>query len=138
MVRVTHAVATHRRKKRMFKRARGFIGDRKNHVRLTSSALMKAMEFHYRHRKHRKSQFRRLWIIRINTAARINGLSYNKFINGLQLLMGAAGLRGTQEFKDTRNSALNRKVLANMAIADPEGFATIANQVKEVLAAKAV
>lgn len=119
MVRVTNAVASHRRKKRMFKLAKGFVGDRKNHLRLTSGAVMRAMAYNYKHRKLKKRDFRSLWIMRINAAAKINGISYSKFIYGLK----KAGCE------------LNRKVLADLAISDPVGFTAIVGWAKQGLAA---
>jgi large subunit ribosomal protein L20 len=117
MVRVTNAVASHRRKKRMLKQAKGFVGDRKNHLRLTSDAVLRAMAYNYRHRKERKREFRSLWIVRIGAAAKINGLSYSKFIYGLK----------------KANCELDRKVLADMAIRDPNSFAAVAGRAKEAL-----
>jgi large subunit ribosomal protein L20 len=118
MVRVTNAVASHRRKKRIFKLAKGFVGDRKNHLRLTSGAVMRALAYNYRHRKIKKREFRRLWIMRIAAAAKINGISYSKFIYGLK----------------KARCELDRKVLAEMAIRDPSSFAAVANCAKEALA----
>lgn len=119
MVRATNAVASHRRKKRLFKLAKGFVGDRKNHLRLTSGAVMRAMAYNYIHRKQKKRDFRSLWIMRLNAAARINGISYSKFIYGLK----KAGCE------------LNRKVLADLAIRDPNSFAAVVTCVKSALAA---
>ena len=119
MVRVTCSVARHRRKKRMFKLAKGFWGDRKNHLRLTTTSVINALAANYRHRKERKRDFRGLWISRLSAAAKINGLSYSKFISGLK----KAGCQ------------LNRKVLSEMAIADPQGFAAVANEAKRALQA---
>ncbi len=118
MVRVTNAVAANRKRKRLLKKAKGFVGDRKNHIRLTSDAVMSAMAFNYRHRKQRKRDFRSLWIVRISVGAKINGLSYSKFINGLQ----RAGC------------ALNRKMLSEMALSDPTSFAVVAGTAKQALA----
>ena len=118
MVRVTNAVASNRSKKRLLKRAKGFVGDRKNHLRLTSDAVMSAMAFNYRHRKLRKRDFCKLWIMRIGVAAKINGISYSKFINGLK----KAGC------------SLNRKMLSELAIRDPQSFAAIAGSAKQALA----
>lgn len=118
MVRSTNAVASHRRKKRLYKLAKGFVGDRKNHLRLTSGAVMRAMAYNYAHRKQKKRNFRRLWITRINAAAKINGISYSKFIYGL---------------KQAR-CELDRKMLADMAIRDPSGFAAVVGCAKEALA----
>lgn len=119
MVRVTNSVSSHRSKKRMLKRAKGFWGDRKNHMALTKEAVMRAMAFNYKHRKTKKRDFRKLWIQRINAAARIHGISYSKFIDGLH----KAGCQ------------LNRKTLAHMAVTDPEGFGQVVNTAKAALAA---
>lgn len=117
MVRVTCAVSSRRRRKRLLKKASGFFGDRKNHVRQSKNAVMSAMAFHYKHRKQRKSEFRQLWIIRIGVAAKINGISYSRFINGLQ----RAGC------------IINRKMLADLAIHDPMAFTAIAETAKKAL-----
>lgn len=118
MVRATNAVASHRRKKRLFKLAKGFVGDRKNHLRLTSDAVMRALAYNYRHRKLRKREFRSLWITRISAAAKIHGISYSKFIFGLKI--------GRCE--------LDRKILSEMAIHDPKGFSAVVGRAKEALA----
>jgi large subunit ribosomal protein L20 len=118
MVRATNAVASHRRKKRLLKQAKGFVGDRKNHLRLTSDAVLRAMAYNYRHRKERKREFRSLWIMRIGAAAKINGISYSKFIHGLK----------------KAECALDRKMLAEMAIYDPSSFSAVANRAKEACA----
>lgn len=117
MVRVTNAVASHRRKKRMFKRAKGFVGDRKNHLRLTSGSVMRALAYNYRHRKIKKREFRRLWIQRISAASKIHGISYSKFINGL--------------LKAKCN--LDRKMLADMAVRDPSSFTAVVNVAKAAM-----
>lgn len=117
MVRATNSVASHRRRKRLFKRAKGFVGDRKNHVRLTSDAVMRALAYNYRHRKLRKREFKQIWIMRIGAAAKINGISYSKFINGLS----------------KARCELNRKMLADMAIRDPHSFQAVVNRAKEAL-----
>ena len=117
MVRATNAVASHRRKKRMMKAAKGFWGDRKNHLRLTSDAVLRAMADRYRHRKLRKREFKSLWIQRLGVATKIHGLNYSSFIAGLKKL----------------GSNLNRKVLSELAIRDPKAFASIAEQVKAQL-----
>jgi large subunit ribosomal protein L20 len=119
MVRVTNAVASHRRKKRIMKKAKGFVGDRKNHLRQTSDAVMRAMAYNYRHRKQKKNDFRSLWITRIGVAAKINGISYSKLMNGLKLAQ----------------CELNRKILADLAVNDPQSFAAVAGRAKEALAA---
>lgn len=118
MVRATNAVASHRRKKRLYKRAKGFVGDRKNHLRMTTEAVMRAMAYNYRHRKEKKRNFRSLWIVRIAAAAKIHGISYSKFIHGLQ----------------KSGCVLDRKILADMAIRDPNGFAAVVGHAKQALA----
>ncbi len=117
MVRVTNSVASHRRKKRLMKRAKGFVGDRKNHLRLTANAVMSAMASNYRHRKLKKRDFRRLWTIRLGVAAKINGISYSKLIYGLK----------------KAECLINRKMLSDMAIQDPSSFALIAGAAKQAL-----
>lgn len=117
MVRATNAVASHRRKKRLLKQAKGFVGDRKNHLRLTSDAVLRAMSYNYRHRKERKREFRSLWIVRIGAAAKINGISYSKFIYGLK----------------KAKCELDRKLLADMAVRDPNSFAAVVGRAKEAL-----
>lgn len=119
MVRVTCAVSSRRRRKRLLKKAKGFYGDRKNHIRQSTNAVMSAMAFHYKHRKQRKSEFRQLWIVRIGVAANINGISYSKLIHGL----------------DKAGCSINRKMLADLAINDPAAFAAIAQAAKSALAA---
>ena len=118
MVRATNAVYSNRKRKRLLKQAKGFVGDRKNHRRLTSNSVLQAMAFNYVGRKQRKRDFRSLWISRLSVGAKINGISYSKLIAGLK----KAG------------STLNRKVLSEMAIHDPVGFAAVATQAKQALA----
>ncbi|MDF2550606.1 MAG: ribosomal protein [Chlamydiales bacterium] len=118
MVRVTNAVASHRRKKRMLRRAKGFWGDRKNHLKMTKEAVMRALAYNYRHRKQKKRDFRSLWVVRLGVAAKIHGISYSKFIHGLK----KAGCD------------LNRKMLSEMAIRDPQGFAAVIDRAKAALA----
>jgi large subunit ribosomal protein L20 len=119
MVRVTNAVASRKRTKKLLKRCKGFYGDRKNHLKLSKDALIQALAFNYEHRKLRKRDFRSLWIQRISVAAKINGISYSKFVNGLKKI----------------GCLLNRKVLADMAIRDPASFAAVAGAAKQGLAA---
>src|SRR3984885_3688049 len=107
MVRITNAVAANRRKRRLLKLAKGFWGDRKNHLRMTKDAVMRALAYNYRHRKAKKRDFRSLWITRIGIAAKINGISYSKFVFGLKKL----------------GCELDRKMLAEMAVRDPQSFA---------------
>lgn len=119
MVRITNSVAARRRTKKLLKRCKGFYGDRKNHLKLSKDALMSALAFNYKHRKLRKRDFRSLWIVRLGVAAKINGLSYSKLINGLK----------------KSGCTLNRKVLSELAIRDPGAFAVIAQMAKQKLAA---
>jgi len=118
MVRVTNAVYTNRKKRRLLKQAKGFVGDRKNHRRLTSNCVLQAMAFNYRSRKQRKRDFRSLWINRLSVGAKIHGISYSKLICGLA----------------KADCLLNRKMLSEMAIADPSGFAAVATTAKQALA----
>lgn len=117
MTRTTNAVARHRRRKKLLKRAKGFWGDRKNHIRLSKDAVMKAMAYSYRHRKNKKSDFRQLWITRIGVAAKLNGISYSKLMHGLKL----AGCE------------LNRKMLAEIAVNHPSDFATVSKRAEAAL-----
>ena len=108
--------ARHRRKK-ILKLAKGFRGGRSKLFRTAADSVDKALMYAYRDRRVRKRDFRRLWIARINAAARMNDLSYSKFIHGLKL----------------SNSELDRKVLAELAVSDPGGFAQIARQAAQQL-----
>lgn len=118
MTRVRNAVAALKRRKRLFKKAKGFVGDRKNHLRLTKDAVMSALAFNYRHRKERKRNFRKLWIMRLAVASKINGISYSKLISGL----------------NRAGCSLNRKMLSDMAIRDPQSFAQVVGTAKQALA----
>ncbi|CAM0117181.1 50S ribosomal protein L20 [Rhabdochlamydiaceae symbiont of Dictyostelium giganteum] len=117
MVRATNAVYSNRKRKRLLKQAKGFVGDRKNHRRLTSNSVLQAMAYNYQGRKLRKRDFRSLWINRLSVGANLHGLSYSKFIDGL----------------NKASCLLNRKMLTEMAIADPAGFAAVASCVKLAL-----
>ncbi len=119
MVRVTNAVACKKRTKKLLKKCKGYYGDRKNHLKLSKDAVMQAQSFNYAHRKLRKRDFRRLWTVRIGAAAKINGISYSKLIDGLKRI----------------GSALNRKVLADLAIRDPQAFGAVATAAKQGLVA---
>lgn len=118
MTRTSNSVPRHRRRKRLMKLAKGFVGDRKNHIRLTKDAVLSALAFNTRHRKLRKRDFRRLWITRIGVASKIHGLSYSRMINGLKQC----------------GCTLNRKMLSEMAIRDPDSFAIVASEAKKALA----
>jgi len=118
MVRATNAVYSNRKRKRLLKQAKGFVGDRKNHRRQSSNAVLQAMAYNYRGRKQRKRDFRSLWINRLGVGANLHGISYSKFIFGLK----------------KAECLINRKMLTEMAINDPAGFAAVAGRVKEALA----
>ena len=115
MSRVTTAAATRQKKNKIFKKAKGFWGGRHRLYRIAKEAVMRAGQFAYRDRHNKKRDFRSLWIIRVNAACRLNGISYNAFINGLK----------------KNNIALNRKVLAEIAIADPLAFTKVVEAAKK-------
>ncbi|MFQ5535901.1 MAG: 50S ribosomal protein L20 [Gemmatimonadota bacterium] len=121
MPRVTSAPARNKRKKKIFKAAKGYFGGRKNLYRTAKDAVEKGWEHAYRDRKKKKRNFRRLWIARINAATREHGLSYSRFMNGLK----EAGVE------------LDRKAMADLAVRSPEAFAELVEKAKEALAAKA-
>ena len=118
MARIKGGLGAKKRHNRVLKLAKGYRGARSKQYRVAKQSVMRALKSSYAGRKERKRQFRQLWIARINAAARINGLSYSKFMYGLKL----AGVE------------LNRKILADMAINDAEGFATLAELAKSKLA----
>jgi large subunit ribosomal protein L20 len=110
MTRATNAPQSRKRRKKILKAAKGYRGARSKLIKTATVAVMRSRQHAYRDRKKRKGDFRRLWIIRINAAARENGLSYSRLIRG----MNKAGI------------AIDRKILADMAVTDPQGFAQIA------------
>jgi large subunit ribosomal protein L20 len=110
-MRVKRGYKARKRRKKVLKLAKGYRGGRSKLFRTATDSVDKAFMYSYRDRKVRKRDFRRLWIARINAAARMNNLSYSKFIHGLK----RAGVE------------IDRKVLAELAISDPSGFAKIAN-----------
>lgn len=114
MSRVKGALRTRARHKKILKLAKGYFGGKSKLFRIANQAVMKSLSYAYRDRKAKKRDFRQLWIARINAAARINGMSYSRFMSGLK----KAGI------------SLNRKVLADMAINDAQGFAQLVNSVK--------
>ena len=118
MGRVKGGLNAKKKHNRVLKLAKGYRGARSKQYRVAKQSVMRALTSAYAGRKQKKRQFRQLWIARINAAARMNGLSYSKFMYGLKL----AGVE------------LNRKVLADMAINDAEGFATLAELAKSKLA----
>ncbi|MEZ4422583.1 MAG: 50S ribosomal protein L20 [Gemmatimonadota bacterium] len=119
MPRSTGAPARKKRKKKILRAAKGYFGGRKNLYKTAKDAVEKGWEHAYRDRKKKKRDFRRLWITRINAAAREHDLSYSRFMDGLK----RAGIE------------LDRKALADLAVRDPEAFGAVAAQVKETLAA---
>src|SRR5688500_14143351 len=114
MVRVKRGVTTHRRHKKVLKRAEGFRGTRNRLFKRANEAVMRAGQNQYRDRRNKKRQMRRLWIIRINAAVREHGMTYGRFIEGVT----KAGI------------AVDRKMLADIAVRDPQAFAQIVEQVK--------
>jgi large subunit ribosomal protein L20 len=121
MPRATSAVARNKRKKKIFKVAKGYFGGRKNLYKTAKDAVEKGWEHAYRDRKKKKRNFRRLWIARINAAVREHDMSYSVFINGCK----EAGIE------------LDRKALADLAVRNPDAFGAIVAQARESLAAKA-
>jgi large subunit ribosomal protein L20 len=117
MPRVSTNVARLKRKNKILKQAKGYFGRRKNLYKTAKEAVERGWRYSYRDRKNRKRDFRRLWIVRINAAARLNDLSYSKFMNGLRL----AGIE------------IDRKVLADLAIRDPEAFTRLAEAARAKL-----
>ena len=118
MARVKGAIGAKKRHNRTLKLAKGYRGARSKQYRVAKQSVMRALTSAYAGRKQKKRQFRQLWIARINAAARMNGLSYSKFMYGLKL----AGVE------------VNRKMLSEMPIADPAGFAALAELAKSKLA----
>ncbi len=119
MARVKRGVTARRRHKKILKQAKGYYHARRKVFRVAKQAVTKALQYAYIGRKQKKRNFRSLWITRINAAARINGMSYSRFINGLM----KAGI------------TLDRKVLADIAVHDAVGFAALAEKAKGALAA---
>jgi large subunit ribosomal protein L20 len=117
MARVKRGVTSHAKHKKVFKAAKGFHGRRKNTIRIAKQAVEKSMQYAYRGRKLKKRSFRALWIQRLNAAVRPFGLTYHRFIHGLD----KAGLM------------IDRKVLSDLAISQPAAFQAIVEQVKAAL-----
>ena len=114
MARVKTARTTRARHKKVLKRAKGYYGAKHYRFRMANQAVMKSGMYAYVGRKDKKSDFRKLWITRISAACRMNGINYSSFMNGLK----KAGI------------SLNRKMLSEIAIADPEGFSKLVEQAK--------
>ena len=115
MARVKTAVITRKKHKKIFKRAKGYYGAKHYRFRMAKQAVMKSGAYSYVGRKDKKSNFRKLWIARINAAARMNGLTYSKLIAGLK----------------KANVVINRKMLAEMAVTDEKAFAKVAEIAKK-------
>ena len=117
MPRVKRGVQARARHKKILKQAKGYYGARSRVYRVAKQAVIKAGQYAYRDRRQRKRQFRQLWITRINAAARLNGLSYSRFINGLK----------------KASIEIDRKVLADIAVHDQNAFAVLADKAKSSL-----
>jgi|SRR5215213_6664548 large subunit ribosomal protein L20 len=118
MARIKRGIMTHKRHKKLLKQAKGFHGSRSHNYKTAHEAVMKALAYAYRDRRNRKRDFRRLWITRINAAARLNGLSYSVLISGLN----KAGI------------TIDRRQLADLAVRDAAAFSAIVTQAKQALA----
>ena len=114
MARIKGAVKTRARRKKILKLAKGYRGEKSKLYRTANQAVMKSLSYAYRDRKAKKREFRQLWIARINAAARMNGISYSVFMNGLK----------------KNNININRKMLAEIAVSDPEAFTKLVEKVK--------
>jgi len=117
MTRVKRSVRARARHRKILKLAKGYFGHKSKLFKVANQQVMKSLSYAYRDRKAKKRDFRRLWITRINAAARINGLSYSKFMNGLS----------------KANILLDRKVLADIAVKDPAAFASLCSKAKAAL-----
>ena len=117
MARVKNGVTTKAKHKKVLKKAKGYYGARSKLFKTAKQAVIKAGQYAYRDRRQRKRQFRALWIARINAASRTQGLSYSNLINGM----------------NKANIAIDRKVLADIAVNDPQAFQAIAQQAKSAL-----
>lgn len=118
MARVKRGVTSHARHKKVIKAAKGYRGRRKNTIRVAIQAVAKARQYAYRDRRTRKRNFRALWIQRINAAARLHGMTYGRFMNGLKL----SGIE------------VDRKVLADLAVREPEAFTALVEQAQAAVA----
>ncbi len=116
-MRIKRTVNALKKRRKIFKLAKGYFGNKSKSYRIAREAVMKSLNYAYIGRKLRKRDFRKLWIARINAAARQNGLSYSKFMHGLSV----AGIN------------LNRKVLADLAVSDAQAFASLAEKAKAAL-----
>lgn len=112
MPRSRNLVASRRRRRKILKQAKGYWGSRKNVYTVAKNAVEKGLLYQYRDRKNRKREFRRLWIVRINAAARLNGTTYGALIHGMK----------------TQNMEINRKMLADLAVHDAKAFSAIVKE----------
>lgn len=119
MARVKRGVIARRRHKKILKQAKGYYGARSRVFRVAKQAVIKAGQYAYRDRRNKKRTFRALWIVRINAASRANGITYSQFINGLK----------------KAEIALDRRVLADLAVHDKAAFSAVAEKAKAALAA---
>ena len=119
MARVKRSVHAKKKRREVLESAKGYRGLKKNTYKRAKEQVMKSLAYSYRDRRTRKRDFRRLWIVRINAGARQHGLSYNQFIHGLKLAQ----------------IDLDRKVLADIAVSDPDAFEVLATAAKDALAA---
>ena len=119
MARVKRGVMVRKRHNKLLKEAKGYRGSRSRRVKVARETVMKALSYAYRDRRNRKRDFRRLWITRINAAARLNGMSYSRFMNGLK----------------QANISIDRKMLADMAVRDPQGFKSVVDQIQRAVSA---
>ena len=117
MSRVKRGMRTRARHHKILKQAKGYFGHKSKLFKVANQQVMKSGNYAYRDRKAKKRDFRKLWIQRINAACRLNGMSYSRFMNGLK----------------KANIALDRKVLSDIAISDPNGFAALCEQAKNAL-----
>jgi large subunit ribosomal protein L20 len=118
-MRTIKGAARNKAKKRLFRKVKGYCGGRRKLLRSAKETLIRSGVYAYRDRRVRKREFRKLWIIRINAAVKMRGMRYSEFIHGLE----------------EAKISLDRKMLAEMAVHDPEGFDRLVEKVKEVLAA---
>ncbi len=114
MARIKGAINAHKKRRKMLKLAKGYYGAKSRQYRAASEQVRRSLRYAYIGRKHRKRDFRRLWIVRINAAARLNGLNYSAFINGLK----------------RKGVVINRKMLADLAVNDAQAFSQLAQLVK--------
>jgi large subunit ribosomal protein L20 len=119
MTRIKRGIMARKAHRNVLKRAKGYRSSRSRHYRVANEAVMHALAYAYRDRRNRKRDMRRLWIQRINAAARLNGMSYSRLIHAL----------------DQAGIDIDRKILADMAVRDPDGFSRVVEQARTAVAA---